>query len=57
MFISSTAFLPSTFAMYTTAAACAAWWQQSYPLAVFFTALGSLLGMNKIRLHGIFLMF
>lgn len=51
MFISSTAFLPSTFAMYTTAAACAAWWQQSYPLAVFFTALGSLLGMIKIGLY------
>lgn len=44
MFVSSTAFLPSSFAMYTFAAACAAWWQQRYPLAIFFTALGSLLG-------------
>lgn len=47
MFISSTAFLPSTFAMYTFTAACAAWWQQSYPLAVFLSALGALLGKTK----------
>ncbi|CAG9854954.1 unnamed protein product [Phyllotreta striolata] len=44
MFVSSTAFLPSSFAMYTTTAACAAWWQQKFPLAIFFTALGSILG-------------
>lgn len=43
-FISSTAFLPSSFAMYTCAAACASWWQQKYPLAIFFIALGALLG-------------
>ncbi|KAJ8955565.1 hypothetical protein NQ318_001395 [Aromia moschata] len=35
MFISSTAFLPSSFAMYTFAAACAAWWQQRFALAIF----------------------
>lgn len=45
MFISSTAYLPSSFAMYTFVAACAAWWQQRFPLAIFFTALGSLLGI------------
>jgi len=44
MFIASTAFLPSSFAMYSFTAACAAWWQQKYSLAIFFTALGSLLG-------------
>lgn len=30
--------------MYTCAAAYAAWWQQKFALAIFFTALGSLLG-------------
>lgn len=44
MFISSTAFLPSSFAMYMFMGACAAWWGRNYNLAVFFTALGSLLG-------------
>lgn len=44
MFISSTALLPSSWAMYATSAACAAWWQKKYPLAIFFVALGSLLG-------------
>ncbi|XP_044266986.1 alpha-1,2-mannosyltransferase ALG9 [Tribolium madens] len=53
MFISSTAFLPSSFAMYTFAAACAAWWQQRYPLAIFFTALGSLLGWPFAALLGV----
>lgn len=45
MFISSTAYLPSSFAMYTFVAACGAWWHQRFPLAIFFTALGSLLGI------------
>uniref|UniRef100_A0A6P7FU16 Mannosyltransferase n=1 Tax=Diabrotica virgifera virgifera TaxID=50390 RepID=A0A6P7FU16_DIAVI len=49
MFISSTSFLPSSFAMYTFAAACASWWQQKYALAIFFTALGSLLGMLELK--------
>jgi alpha-1,2-mannosyltransferase len=53
MFVSSTAFLPSSFAMYTFAAACAAWWQQRYPLAIFFIALGSLLGWPFAALLGI----
>lgn len=53
MFISSTAFLPSSFAMYTVAAACASWWQQKYALAIFFTALGSLLGWPFACLLGV----
>lgn len=52
MFISSTAFLPSSWAMYSFSAACAAWWQQKYPLAIFLVALGALLGTetNEIML-------
>lgn len=46
MFISSTALLPSSFAMYTATAALAAWWEQKFALAIFFTALGSLLGKD-----------
>ncbi|XP_072376980.1 alpha-1,2-mannosyltransferase ALG9 [Diabrotica undecimpunctata] len=53
MFISSTSFLPSSFAMYTFAAACASWWQQKYALAIFFTALGSLLGWPFAALLGV----
>lgn len=53
MFISSTAFLPSSWAMYAFAAACSAWWQQKYPLAVFMIALGSLLGWPFAALLGI----
>uniref|UniRef100_A0A1Y1MX13 Mannosyltransferase n=2 Tax=Photinus pyralis TaxID=7054 RepID=A0A1Y1MX13_PHOPY len=53
MFISSTAFLPSSWAMYGFASACAAWWQQKYALAVFMTALGSLLGWPFAALLGI----
>ncbi|KAK9879809.1 hypothetical protein WA026_006868 [Henosepilachna vigintioctopunctata] len=53
MFISSTAFLPSSFAMYMFMGACSAWWMQNYNLAVFFTALGSLLGWPFAALLGI----
>lgn len=53
MFISSSAFLPSSFAMYAAAAACAAWWMQKYGLAVFMTALGSLLGWPFAALLGL----
>ncbi|KAJ8974920.1 hypothetical protein NQ317_010203 [Molorchus minor] len=48
-----TAFLPSSFTMYTATAACAAWWQQKYALAIFFTALGSLLGWPFAALLGV----
>ncbi|XP_050306990.1 alpha-1,2-mannosyltransferase ALG9 [Anthonomus grandis grandis] len=53
MFIASTAYLPSSFAMYNFTAACAAWWQQKYALAIFFTALGSLLGWPFAALLGV----
>lgn len=57
MFISSTAFLPSTFAMYFFMGMCSAWWTQKYPLAIFFTALGSLLGWPFAALLGVPLVF
>ncbi|XP_030749642.1 alpha-1,2-mannosyltransferase ALG9 [Sitophilus oryzae] len=57
MFISSTAFLPSSFAMYNFTAACAAWWQQRYSLAILFTALGSLLGWPFAALLGVPIVF
>lgn len=44
MFIASTAFLPSSFAMYFCSAALAAWWHQKYNLAVYFVAIAALLG-------------
>lgn len=44
MFIASTAFLPSSFAMYFCSASLAAWWHQKYNLAVFFVAIAALLG-------------
>ncbi|XP_044750721.1 alpha-1,2-mannosyltransferase ALG9 [Coccinella septempunctata] len=53
MFISSTAFLPSSFAMYMFMGACSAWWGRNYNLAVFFTALGSLLGWPFAALLGV----
>lgn len=53
MFTASAAYLPSSFAMYAFAAAWAAWWQQKLPLAVFFTALGSLLGWPFAALLGV----
>ncbi|XP_060516914.1 alpha-1,2-mannosyltransferase ALG9 [Cylas formicarius] len=53
MFISSTAFLPSSFAMYSFTAACAAWWQQRYALAIFFVALGALLGWPFAAVLGV----
>lgn len=50
MFVSSTAFLPSTWAMYMSSASFAAWWQGKYSLAIFFTALSSLLGLNILAM-------
>lgn len=44
MFVASTAFLPSSFAMYFCSAALAAWWHQKYNLAVYFVAIAALLG-------------
>ncbi|XP_044726617.1 alpha-1,2-mannosyltransferase ALG9 [Chrysoperla carnea] len=53
MFISSSAFLPSTWSMYLNTAAMASWWQARYPLAIFFTALSSLLGWPFAALLGV----
>jgi len=44
MFTSSTAFLPSSFAMKTTMMAVGCWYAGSIPGAIFFTALGALVG-------------
>uniref|UniRef100_A0A1I8NY71 Mannosyltransferase n=1 Tax=Stomoxys calcitrans TaxID=35570 RepID=A0A1I8NY71_STOCA len=53
MFISSTALLPSSFAMYFGCSALAAWWTQKYPLAIFFVAIASLLGWPFAGLIGV----
>ncbi|CAD7092870.1 unnamed protein product [Hermetia illucens] len=53
MFISSTALLPSSFSMYFTGAAMAAWWHQKYTLAVFFIAISALLGWPFAALLGV----
>ncbi|GLV41573.1 ALG9 alpha-12-mannosyltransferase [Carabus blaptoides fortunei] len=53
MFISSTALLPSSWAMYAVSAACAAWWQSKYALAIFFIAIASLLGWPFAALLGL----
>ncbi|KAK8730809.1 hypothetical protein OTU49_007944 [Cherax quadricarinatus] len=44
MFISSTAYLPSSFAMYMTLMSMGAWYHQSYELAIFTTAVSTFLG-------------
>ena len=41
MFVSSTALLPSTTSMYLCMLSHGAWFQQSYELAIFFTALST----------------
>ena len=43
MFISSTAFLPSTTSMYLCLLSMGAWFHQKYPLAIFTTALSTFL--------------
>lgn len=53
MFISSTALLPSSFSMYFTAAAMAAWWNQRYKLAIFMVAISGLLGWPFAAILGI----
>ena len=44
MFVSSTAFLPSSFAMKTTMMAVGCWYIGHISGAVFFTAVGALVG-------------
>ncbi|XP_012252677.2 alpha-1,2-mannosyltransferase ALG9 isoform X2 [Athalia rosae] len=52
MFISSAAFLPSSFSMYLSTVALAAWYDRKYELAIFSTALSSLLGWPFAALLG-----
>lgn len=54
MFIASTALLPSSFSMYFSSAALAAWWHQKYRLAIFFVAISTLLGMKTLWLQCLF---
>ncbi|XP_068205084.1 alpha-1,2-mannosyltransferase ALG9-like [Palaemon carinicauda] len=44
MFISSTAYLPSSFAMYMTLMSMGAWYHQAYELSIFTTAISAFLG-------------
>ncbi|KFM72932.1 Alpha-1,2-mannosyltransferase ALG9, partial [Stegodyphus mimosarum] len=44
MFVSSTAFLPSTFSMYFATIAFSSWLLQKYEIAVFATAVSALVG-------------
>ena len=53
MFISSTAFLPSTTSMYLCMLAHGAWFQQTYALAIFFTALSTFLSWPFAALLGL----
>ncbi|PNF36246.1 Alpha-1,2-mannosyltransferase ALG9 [Cryptotermes secundus] len=53
MFISSTAFLPSTFSMYMCLVSLGAWYQRKYELAIFTTALSSFLSWPFAALIGV----
>ncbi|KAJ1528897.1 hypothetical protein ONE63_007266 [Megalurothrips usitatus] len=53
MFISSTAFLPSTFSMYMTLLSMAAWFQRKYELAILTTALSAFLSWPFAGLIGL----
>ncbi|XP_066586375.1 alpha-1,2-mannosyltransferase ALG9 isoform X2 [Prorops nasuta] len=53
MFISSAAFLPSSFSMYFSTAAIAAWYDHQYELAIFATAISSILGWPFAALLGL----
>ncbi|XP_046667840.1 alpha-1,2-mannosyltransferase ALG9 isoform X1 [Homalodisca vitripennis] len=53
MFISSTAFLPSSFSMYMTLLSLGAWYQRKYELAVFATALSAFLSWPFAVLIGV----
>lgn len=53
MFISSSAFLPSTFSMYITLLSMAAWFQRKYELAIFTTALSAFLSWPFAGLIGL----
>ncbi|XP_001599180.2 alpha-1,2-mannosyltransferase ALG9 [Nasonia vitripennis] len=53
MFISSAAFLPSSFSMYFSTIAIAAWYGRKYELAIFATAISALLGWPFAALLGV----
>jgi len=53
MFISSTAFLPSTTSMYLTLLSVGAWFHQQYKLAIFCTALSTFLSWPFAALIGL----
>ena len=53
MFISSCAFLPSTFAMYSVMLAYAAWLDGSHQAAVLWVAAGSIIGWPFVAILGI----
>ncbi|XP_063235032.1 alpha-1,2-mannosyltransferase ALG9 [Bacillus rossius redtenbacheri] len=53
MFISSTAFLPSTFSMYMCLLSMGAWYQRKYELAIFATALSVFLSWPFAALLGV----
>ncbi|KAJ8683636.1 hypothetical protein QAD02_019428 [Eretmocerus hayati] len=53
MFISSAAFLPSSFSMYLSTTAIAAWYSRKYEVAIFTTAISSLLGWPFAALLGV----
>ncbi|XP_075236016.1 alpha-1,2-mannosyltransferase Alg9 [Lycorma delicatula] len=53
MFISCTAFLPSSFSMYMTLISMGAWFQRKYELAVFATALSTFLSWPFVALIGV----
>jgi len=53
MFVSSTAFLPSTTSMYLTLLSIGAWFHQQNKLAIFFTALSTFLSWPFAALIGL----
>jgi alpha-1,2-mannosyltransferase len=53
MFVSSTALLPSTTSMYLCMLSHGAWFQQSYKLAIFFTALSTFVSWPFAALLGL----
>lgn len=53
MYIASAAFLPSSFSMYLSTIATAAWYGRQYELAIFATALSALLGWPFAALLGL----
>lgn len=52
MFVSSTAFLPSSFSMYMTMLSIGAWYHRKYELAVFITAISTFLSWPFAALIG-----